>query len=163
MSFPLALYASPIDNKNNKSIKNTNFGAPSAMNKKLTSMKNAIKSIHDNSAINDNNLAEYSQSSIKENFKSVSSDNAVSEYQYNQLDTPHMPLMPAYNPNETKYNLKKEEKQILEKLDKIIHLFEENHDTKSNQKVEELILYSFLGIFIIYVLDSFARIGKYVR
>jgi hypothetical protein len=26
-----------------------------------------------------------------------------------------------------------------------------------------VILYSFLGIFIIFIVDSFARVGKYVR
>ena len=36
-------------------------------------------------------------------------------------------------------------------------------DIKSDQKIEELLLYSFLGIFIIYVLDSFTKIGKYKR
>ena len=30
-------------------------------------------------------------------------------------------------------------------------------------RVEELILYSFLGVFVIYIVDSFARVGKYVR
>jgi hypothetical protein len=29
--------------------------------------------------------------------------------------------------------------------------------------MEEVVLYSFLGIFIIYIVDSFTRIGKYTR
>ncbi len=33
----------------------------------------------------------------------------------------------------------------------------------ANFITEELILYIFLGVFIIYILDSFVRAGKYVR
>ncbi len=29
--------------------------------------------------------------------------------------------------------------------------------------MEELVLYTFLGVFVIFVVDSFARVGKYVR
>jgi high-affinity K+ transport system ATPase subunit B len=45
----------------------------------------------------------------------------------------------------------------------MINLLEEKQDEKTNNVVEEVILYSFLGIFIIFVVDSFARVGKYVR
>ena len=52
---------------------------------------------------------------------------------------------------------------LLQKLNYMIHLLEENQDEKTNHVTEEVILYSFLGIFIIFVVDSFARVGKYVR
>ena len=52
---------------------------------------------------------------------------------------------------------------LLQKLSYMIHLLEEKHDEKTNNVMEEVILYSFLGIFIIFVVDSFARVGKYVR
>lgn len=52
---------------------------------------------------------------------------------------------------------------LLSKLDYIIHLLEEQRNEKTNTITEELILYLFLGIFIIFVLDSFARASKYVR
>ena len=52
---------------------------------------------------------------------------------------------------------------LLAKLDYIVHLLEEQHNEKTNHITEELILYLFLGIFIIFVLDSFARASKYVR
>jgi hypothetical protein len=45
----------------------------------------------------------------------------------------------------------------------MINLLEEQQDEKTNNVTEEVVLYSFLGIFIIFVVDSFARIGKYVR
>jgi len=52
---------------------------------------------------------------------------------------------------------------LLQKLNYMIHLLEEKQDEKTNNVTEEVILYSFLGIFIIFVVDSFARAGKYMR
>jgi hypothetical protein len=45
----------------------------------------------------------------------------------------------------------------------MISLLEDQQDEKTNNVTEEVVLYSFLGIFIIFVVDSFARAGKYVR
>lgn len=53
--------------------------------------------------------------------------------------------------------------ELLTKLNQIIYLLEEQQDEKTGNITEELILYSFLGIFIIFIVDSFARAGKYVR
>ena len=53
--------------------------------------------------------------------------------------------------------------QLLEKLNYMIHLLEEQQDVKTGHVMEEIILYSFLGIFMIFVVDSFARAAKYVR
>jgi hypothetical protein len=53
--------------------------------------------------------------------------------------------------------------QILEKLNMMIHLLEEQKDEKTGHVIEEVILYSFLGVFIIFIVDSFARAGKYTR
>ena len=53
--------------------------------------------------------------------------------------------------------------ELLVKLNQIIYLLEEQQDEKTGHVTEELILYSFLGIFIIFIVDSFARVGKYVR
>tara|TARA_A100001011_G_C14061401_1_gene736295 strand:+ start:170 stop:805 length:636 start_codon:yes stop_codon:yes gene_type:complete len=52
---------------------------------------------------------------------------------------------------------------IAEKLNYLINLIEEQKDEKVGHVAEELILYSFLGVFVIYIVDSFARVGKYVR
>lgn len=53
--------------------------------------------------------------------------------------------------------------QLLEKLNYMILLLEEQKDEKTGHVVEELILYSFLGVFLIFIVDSFARAGKYTR
>jgi hypothetical protein len=52
---------------------------------------------------------------------------------------------------------------LLQKLDHIITLLEDQHDEKTGHVTEELVLYCFLGVFIIFIVDSFARAGKYVR
>ena len=53
--------------------------------------------------------------------------------------------------------------KLMEKLNYMIHLLEENKDEKTDTVTEELILYMFLGVFVIYIVDSFARVGKYTR
>ena len=52
---------------------------------------------------------------------------------------------------------------LLDKLNYMIHLLEEQQDEKTGNVTEEIILYCFLGIFIIFVIDSFVRVGRYVR
>jgi hypothetical protein len=53
--------------------------------------------------------------------------------------------------------------ELLEKMNHIISMLEEQQDEKTGNVTEELILYCFLGVFVIFVVDSFARAGKYVR
>jgi hypothetical protein len=52
---------------------------------------------------------------------------------------------------------------LLNKLNYMIHLLEEKHDEKTNNVTEEVVMYSFLGIFMIFICDSFSRVGKYIR
>jgi len=69
-----------------------------------------------------------------------------------------------YNPSSQGTNsLNYDNNKLLSKLEYIIHLLEEQHNEKTNYITEELILYLFLGIFILFVLDSFAKASKYVR
>lgn len=53
--------------------------------------------------------------------------------------------------------------ELLTKLNYMIHMLEEQQEQKTNSVVEELILYCFLGVFIIFMIDSFAKVGKYTR
>jgi hypothetical protein len=52
---------------------------------------------------------------------------------------------------------------LLKKLNYMISLLEDQQDEKTNNVTEEVILYSFLGIFIIFIADTFVRAGKYTR
>ena len=53
--------------------------------------------------------------------------------------------------------------KFMEKINYMIHLLEEQQNEKTNNVMEEFILYTFLGVFMIYIADSFVRAGRYVR
>ncbi len=53
--------------------------------------------------------------------------------------------------------------ELVKKLNYMIHLLEEQKGERVNNITEELVLYVFLGVFVIFVVDSFARTGKYTR
>jgi len=85
-------------------------------------------------------------------------------------------VLPGYTPNRnpvnkmyhnTNYNVPTNEAPsqdvLMQKLNYMISLLEDQQDEKTNNVTEEVILYSFLGIFIIFIVDSFAKVGKYVR
>lgn len=78
------------------------------------------------------------------------------QQQQQQQDQPQVqqPMqMPAF----------KENNNVIAKLNYMIHLLEEQKDERTNNVTEEVVLYSFLGIFVIFIVDSFVRVGKYVR
>jgi len=52
---------------------------------------------------------------------------------------------------------------LVQKIDRIMQMFEEQREIKTGQKNEEIVLFCFLGVFTIYVLDSFVSIGRYTR
>ena len=52
---------------------------------------------------------------------------------------------------------------LIDKLNYMINLLEEQQDERTNNVTEEVILYSFLGVFIIFVVDGFARVTRYTR
>ena len=53
--------------------------------------------------------------------------------------------------------------QLMEKLNYMIHLLEEQQKEPTQNILEEFALYGLLGVFMIYIVDSFARVGKYTR
>jgi hypothetical protein len=46
---------------------------------------------------------------------------------------------------------------LIEKLNYIIHMLEQKKDEKTGHVIEELVLYCFLGVFIIFIVDTFTR------
>jgi hypothetical protein len=72
--------------------------------------------------------------------------------------------MPSDIPNAAGYTgAVGDNRALLDKLNYMIHLLEDKQDVKSNSKIEEIGLYCLLGIFTIFLVDSFSRVGKYVR
>lgn len=90
------------------------------------------------------------------------------------IDEYYKKMLPGYNPNRQPinkpyYNANQvmddysSQDVLLKKINYMISLLEDQQDEKTNNVTEEVVLYSFLGIFIIFIVDSFARAGKYVR
>ena len=73
----------------------------------------------------------------------------------NQVPQVPPPQVPMHN--------MKDNTNVMAKLNYMIHLLEEQKDERTNNVTEEVVLYSFLGIFVIFIVDSFVRVGKYVR
>jgi hypothetical protein len=94
------------------------------------------------------------------------SDGSINTEQYKNL--PSLAAQQYYNqyvPNYKRMSSSPNEpnNKLLEKINYVIELLEEQHDEKTGHVTEELILYTFLGVFIIFIVDSFARAGKYTR
>ena len=99
--------------------------------------------------------SQQSNQNIQETFTQLPSEYAKQYYQQ------YVPYFNQMSDDMTPNGANKDE--LLNKLNQIIYLLEEQQDEKTGHVTEELILYSFLGIFIIFIVDSFARVGKYVR
>jgi hypothetical protein len=82
---------------------------------------------------------------------------------YENNDTYVRPFVPYYMNQMTDTNEKKNKDPLIEKLNYMILLLEEQQNDRTDHITEELILYFFLGIFMIFMVDSFARSGKYTR
>lgn len=87
---------------------------------------------------------------------------------YHQIYTPpstSIPFMttPPLSHNKQSYVSPEPSGKLLEKINYMIHMLENMEGEKTNNITEEFVLYSFTGIFIIFVLDSFLKTGKYVR
>ena len=124
----------PQNNFFNNDLQNSNSSINNISNSKNNVSNLENSDILNNTAFSKNNLSNYSDS-----------------YKLN------------YNASQNTNTHNYDNNSLLSKLDYIIHLLEEQHNEKTNYITEELILYLFLGIFILFVLDSFARASKYVR
>ena len=83
---------------------------------------------------------------------------------YGNYNNSYTPTNVTYKPTYAKMELgSPSDNKLLEKINYMIHLLEEMQHEKTNNVTEEFILYTFLGVFIIFVVDSFTRVGKYVR
>jgi len=92
---------------------------------------------------------------------SVDNENNLADY---TPPTPSKPIQeknvydtPLYEPSKPK------DSELLERINYMIFLLEEQRDERTGQVTEELILYVFLGVFTIFVLDTFVKTGKYSR
>ena len=181
--------AASLPKKHNKTIKKR-WGLTSDSDNKA-SIQNIINEIHntvDNDTNDDSDLSDFNPPSPPEINHSPKNQGKAQEYDneilpgeqnnsvlhdsepvnskglYNlptsATDSYFIKGGPLYNRIDQQQVTKDE---LIEKINYMIHLLEEQRDEKTGQVTEEVILYSFLGIFMIFIVDSFARVGKYHR
>lgn len=94
-------------------------------------------------------------------------DNSLNTNKYKSLDTNKWnedyfkQYIPSYN--SISNSDEKNSNNLTKKINYMIHLLEEQQDIKAGSISEEIVLYCFLGVFIIFIVDSFAKVGRYVR
>ena len=178
MNGPLAMYASPIDfNKNGKLENKINEIKRNKLNlEMLTKFKEEeenekrINDIHgkaseESEEDSEDTLAEFYDSELS---REIQKERVMKEFIKDQPIK--MDYMISNNLDMNKIGKLRQsvaeninDNEVLDKLNYIITMFEEQKTIKTKQKNEEIVLYCFLGVFMIYVLDSFVSIGKYSR
>tara|TARA_Y100001958_G_C21230239_1_gene555909 strand:- start:1223 stop:2230 length:1008 start_codon:yes stop_codon:yes gene_type:complete len=99
----------------------------------------------------ENDNFSYPKWATKKNRK-LNSNRNLNNHTTNQNSQPLLPS--KYKPQN--YDVEK----LMKKMDYLIHMIEENEETKTNYVIEELILYGFLGFFVLFVVDSFTNVNK---
>ena len=154
----LAMYACPYDSpppllsadfeKNNQNKKTSRPKTQKNMN--FEKVNDVLLSI------NEETLSE---------FKGIDEEVDIEKIQKNEykgVANYHKNIIPSYI--ETAKPNRQEPRDILiDKVNYIIGLLENQRDEKTNNVVEDLIIYALLGCFIIFIIDKFVSVGKYVR
>jgi hypothetical protein len=180
------------NNNNNFSITERKKLAKNKTIKKQTSKQNSslnaiINEIHNKPGGDDSGLADFTphdmpksagseRINLRDNIEpeninpdteiNTESDNSITPVSYQELKSSqnedyYKASVPYYTQMSSSSFTNKDD--LVNKLDKIILLIEEGRDEKTGHVTEEIILYSFIGVFMIFIVDSFARAGKYVR
>ena len=82
---------------------------------------------------------------------------------YKQIYQPSSRNNESTKPYYSNMGLGKDDDKLMERINYMIHLLEQQQHEKTDHITEEFLLYTFLGVFVIYVVDSFTRVGKYTR
>ena len=129
------------------------FYDDSTIEKRATSRKKINQTVKKIEA-DDDNLADYKPVSAASAAPQVPTLPPVVQeepHQFMMTAPPSDPVGPYSSPN------------LSDRINYMIQLLEEQKDEKTGRVTEEIILYVFLGIFVIFVLDSFVKTGKYSR
>ena len=113
-----------------------------------------FKPVSDESSIESPNGSYFADAVTVENFAQlgeVTSSDYLKQY------------VPNYSQMRGTEEVNTNKDSLMTKLNYMIHLLEEQQDEKTENVTEELVLYLFLGVFVIFIVDSFARAGKYTR
>lgn len=90
--------------------------------------------------------------------------------QQNQYNNKYVPTytgttqnIPYYSDLANSQELSGPKDALMKKLNYVVHMLEEQQDQKTGSVTEEMVLYMFLGVFVIFVVDSFSKTGRYRR
>jgi hypothetical protein len=100
---------------------------------------------------------------LRDEKEDVSVDNAAQLNSNINAADYYKQYVPYYTKASNAQEISGQKGELLEKLNYMIHLLEDQQEEKTATVTEELILYLFLGVFVIFTVDSFARAGKYTR
>lgn len=89
--------------------------------------------------------------------------NPYSSYRDVYLGDSKMGNVSYTNPRNLGESMPLQSDKLMEKINRMLHILEEQQFEPTKHITEEFILYTFLGIFVIYIVDSFTRAGKYIR
>jgi len=165
----LALNAAPfVREETITENKNKRLNSTENIKKRLRSKteKKEVSFVLDENDDNDNDLVDFAPVNEKTNNTSdlvseISEKSNSDSFAYENIgffsDNFNKPkVIENMNENSSNSNLE-------EKVNYLIELLEKQNEKKTDYVTEEIVLYLFLGIFIIYTVDSFTRINKYTR
>ena len=106
----------------------------------------------------------------QENFESINinkqqsvASNSYSDYQSSYSMPLPIQRNQQYNQSTNSMTMVDSNTMLLEKLNHIINILDKQQVEPTQHSGEEFVSYIFLGVFIIYIVDSFTRVGKYIR
>ena len=163
------------NDQSNKKRRNKTIKKKAKPSKKAVEFLNSMDNFK-NEEDEDDSLADFNPppnpelTSLPNEKKEEDVDSALSPEAFNNINVSEEKIKQYYNNYIPYYeettnvpNIHGSKDDLMKKLNYMIHLLEENKDEKTNTVTEELILYMFLGVFVIFVVDSFAKAGKYTR
>ena len=177
------MYASPINDmddtllpQSQNQIQQKRSKTQRNRNEKVNSVIKTLRSLPPINHYDDstNNLGDFSPmepptSAGVESTKTRQNNKNDNNTNYNDNSSPVIPMFQidgyeAFENNNNHNNQNIVSSDVaLKKLNYVITLLEEQQDSKTSNVAEEVILYFFLGIFIIFIVDSFVKVGKYIR
>lgn len=163
----LAMYACPYDSapallsddfdKNDKRIKKTS---------RPKTQKNQSEKVNDVlQSINEDDLSDFNYEPEIIAPEPETEDVNIEELQNKSqgVSNYHKNMLSYETPQTYQYPEIKTGDVLNDKINYIIGLLENQKDEKTNNIIEDLIIYALLGCFIIFIIDKFVSVGKYVR
>jgi hypothetical protein len=71
--------------------------------------------------------------------------------------------IPTFSTHPSSSEPSSQQERLWDRIGYIIHLLEQQKNERTDMVLEEYVLYILLGIFMIFICDSFAKSGRYIR